>query len=152
MILGTSVQQMKLLNFIFWSNFYKNMQDLKSRHVLLFSYDCRHLLFLNSWQENGGHFSSRECDVHGLVLGEVLSGGVQEDNYCKYDNQMLLLFTPSLFLACLPASFAASMGGRWRCCWHLSCVVLNAAPLNLMTILIFGRLLIGTRDFFFCTH
>lgn len=32
----------------------------------------------------------------------------KEDNYCKYDNQYLQLFTSSLYLAALVSSFAAS--------------------------------------------
>lgn len=32
----------------------------------------------------------------------------KEDNYCKYDNQYLQLFTSSLYLAALVSSFVAS--------------------------------------------
>ena len=33
----------------------------------------------------------------------------KENNYCKYDNQFLQLFTSSLYLAAIVASFAASI-------------------------------------------
>ncbi|KAI7993908.1 Sugar transport protein 8 [Camellia lanceoleosa] len=36
----------------------------------------------------------------------------KEDNYCKYDDQLLQLFTSSLYLATLVASFGASKGCR----------------------------------------
>lgn len=36
---------------------------------------------------------------------------VHEDNYCKYDDQILQLFTSSLYIAALVASFFASKTG-----------------------------------------
>lgn len=76
---------------------------------------------------------------------------VKENNYCKYDNQFLQLFTSSLYLAALVASFVAS-----RTCSNygrkltmqmasglfLVGVALNAGAINI-TMLIFGRILLG---------
>lgn len=42
----------------------------------------------------------------------------KEDNYCKYDDQLLQLFTSSLYLAALVASFGASK----------ACTVLGRRP------------------------
>ncbi|KAK4380515.1 hypothetical protein RND71_002377 [Anisodus tanguticus] len=76
------------------------------------------------------------------------AGGNQ---YCKFDDHMLQLFTSSLYLAALVASFAASLttkafgrkvsmltGGLI----FLVGAVLNGAAMNL-TMLIIGRLLLG---------
>nr|GLL43095.1 sugar transport protein 2-like [Ipomoea trifida] len=76
---------------------------------------------------------------------------IHEDNYCKYDNQMLQLFTSSLYLAAVVASFFAS-----HCCkrygrkltiqlasiFFIIGVVLNTTAINLL-MLIFGRLFLG---------
>ncbi|KAK1267006.1 Sugar transport protein 8 [Acorus gramineus] len=76
---------------------------------------------------------------------------VKENNYCKYDNQRLQLFTSSLYLAALVSSFVAS-----KCCsrfgrrptmqaaslFFLVGVVLNAAAQDLY-MLIIGRILLG---------
>nr|GMD73484.1 sugar transport protein 8-like [Ipomoea batatas] len=76
---------------------------------------------------------------------------IHEDNYCKYDNQMLQLFTSSLYLAAVVASFFAS-----HCCkrygrkltiqlasiFFIIGVILNTTAVNLM-MLIFGRLFLG---------
>ncbi|KAF5804611.1 putative major facilitator, sugar transporter, major facilitator superfamily [Helianthus annuus] len=76
---------------------------------------------------------------------------VKEDNYCKFDDQILQLFTSSLYLAAVASSFGAS-----KCCnnygrkitiqlasfFFLVGVVLNAAALNI-AMLITGRLMLG---------
>nr|GEU61396.1 sugar transport protein 8-like [Tanacetum cinerariifolium] len=75
----------------------------------------------------------------------------KEDNYCKFDDQFLQLFTSSLYLAAVVCSLFAS-----KCCqkygrritiqlaslFFLIGVVLNAAALNLW-MLIIGRLFLG---------
>ncbi|XP_071687690.1 sugar transport protein 8-like [Rutidosis leptorrhynchoides] len=75
----------------------------------------------------------------------------KEDNYCKFDDQFLQLFTSSLYLAAVVSSFFAS-----KCCkkygrritirlaavFFLVGVALNAAAMNLM-MLIFGRIFLG---------
>ncbi|XP_078156545.1 sugar transport protein 8-like [Carex rostrata] len=75
----------------------------------------------------------------------------KENNYCKYDNQFLQLFTSSLYLAALVASFIASRTcsnyGRkltlqMASLFFLSGVALNAGAINL-TMLILGRILLG---------
>ncbi|KAG9146015.1 hypothetical protein Leryth_015649 [Lithospermum erythrorhizon] len=72
-------------------------------------------------------------------------------NYCKYDNQGLQLFTSSLYLAGLTATFFASyttrnLGRRLTMLiagfFFLVGVVLNAAAENL-AMLIIGRILLG---------
>ncbi|KAK7308071.1 hypothetical protein VNO77_41665 [Canavalia gladiata] len=74
-----------------------------------------------------------------------------DSNYCKYDNQGLQLFTSSLYLAGLIATFFASyttrrLGRRLTMLiagfFFIVGVVLNAAALNL-AMLIAGRLLLG---------
>ncbi|XP_050372686.1 sugar transport protein 13-like [Argentina anserina] len=74
-----------------------------------------------------------------------------ESNYCKYDNQYLQLFTSSLYLAALTASFFASYTTRklgrkmtMLVAGIFFCVgtILNAAAQNL-AMLIIGRLLLG---------
>ncbi|KAK1420843.1 hypothetical protein QVD17_22741 [Tagetes erecta] len=76
---------------------------------------------------------------------------VKEDNYCKFDDQILQLFTSSLYLAAMVSSFFAS-----ACCkkwgrkvtiqlasaFFLVGVILNAAAKNI-AMLIVGRLLLG---------
>nr|XP_009383001.1 PREDICTED: sugar transport protein 8-like [Musa acuminata subsp. malaccensis] len=75
----------------------------------------------------------------------------KEDNYCKYDNQGLQLFTSSLYLAALVSSFVASKlctkhGRRLTMqaasVFFLVGVVLNAAARNI-AMLIIGRILLG---------
>ncbi|KAL8236739.1 hypothetical protein R6Q59_017820 [Mikania micrantha] len=75
----------------------------------------------------------------------------KEDNYCKFDDQLLQLFTSSLYLAAVVSSLFAS-----KCCkrfgrkvtiqlaslFFLVGVILNAAAMNIM-MLIIGRLLLG---------
>ena len=75
----------------------------------------------------------------------------KEDNYCKFDDQFLQLFTSSLYLAAVVSSLFAS-----KCCqkygrritiqlaslFFLIGVVLNAAAMNLW-MLIIGRLFLG---------
>lgn len=89
-------------------------------------------------------------------------------NYCKYDNQGLQLFTSSLYLAGLTATFFASYTTR-RLGRKLTMliagfffvvgVILNAAAQDL-AMLIIGRILLGcgvgfanqvrTRNYLFC--
>jgi len=75
----------------------------------------------------------------------------KEDNYCKFDNQDLQLFTSSLYLAALVSSFFASksctMFGRKRTMqaaslFFLLGVILNGAARDL-AMLIIGRILLG---------
>ncbi|RWW39556.1 hypothetical protein BHE74_00055108 [Ensete ventricosum] len=75
----------------------------------------------------------------------------KEDNYCKYDNQRLQLFTSSLYLAALVSSFVASKlctnhGRRLTMqaasVFFLAGVVLNAGARNI-AMLIVGRILLG---------
>ncbi|XP_009596744.1 sugar transport protein MST4-like [Nicotiana tomentosiformis] len=72
-------------------------------------------------------------------------------NYCKYDNQGLQLFTSSLYLAGLTATFFASyttrrLGRRLTMliagCFFIVGVILNAAAQDL-AMLIIGRILLG---------
>ncbi|XP_055813498.1 sugar transport protein 13 [Solanum dulcamara] len=74
-----------------------------------------------------------------------------DSNYCKYDNQGLQLFTSSLYLAGLTATFFASyttrkLGRRLTMliagCFFIIGVVLNAAAQDL-AMLIIGRILLG---------
>ncbi|KAL5982031.1 Sugar transport protein mst4 [Asimina triloba] len=74
-----------------------------------------------------------------------------DSNYCKYDNQRLQLFTSSLYLAGLTATFFASYTtrklGRKRTMliaggFFIVGVVLNAAAQDL-AMLIIGRILLG---------
>ncbi|XVF66687.1 hypothetical protein PTKIN_Ptkin10aG0057300 [Pterospermum kingtungense] len=74
-----------------------------------------------------------------------------ENNYCKYNNQLLQLFTSSLYLAALVASFVASRvcskAGRKptmqiASVFFLLGVLLTAGGLNL-EMLIIGRILLG---------
>lgn len=72
-------------------------------------------------------------------------------NYCKYDNQGLQLFTSSLYLAGLTATFFASyttrrLGRKWTMLiaglFFIIGVILNAAAMNL-AMLIIGRIMLG---------
>lgn len=74
-----------------------------------------------------------------------------DSNYCKYDNQGLQLFTSSLYLAGLTATFFASyttrkLGRRLTMLiagfFFICGVVLNAAAQDL-AMLIVGRILLG---------
>ncbi|XP_010935205.1 sugar transport protein MST4 [Elaeis guineensis] len=76
---------------------------------------------------------------------------VKEDNYCKFDDQGLQLFTSSLYLAALMSSFLASktcksygrkMTMQAASIFFLVGVVLNAAARDL-AMLIIGRILLG---------
>ncbi|RZC93319.1 hypothetical protein C5167_026076 [Papaver somniferum] len=75
----------------------------------------------------------------------------KENNYCKFNDQRVQLFTSSLYLAALIATFFASKVcskfGRKRTmlvasCFMLAGVILNAAASNLV-MLIIGRILLG---------
>ncbi|XP_059291160.1 sugar transport protein 8-like [Lycium ferocissimum] len=76
---------------------------------------------------------------------------VKENNYCKYDDQYLQLFTSSLYLAALVASFFASKAatklGRRVTMLMASIVFIAGAGLsaaaNNKVMLIFGRILFG---------
>ncbi|KAJ4722426.1 Sugar transport protein [Melia azedarach] len=74
-----------------------------------------------------------------------------EDNYCKFDDQYLQLFTSCLYIAALVASFAASSActklGRKptmqiASLFFMAGVVLTAAAVN-VAMLILGRLCLG---------
>ncbi|XP_015888004.2 sugar transport protein 13-like [Ziziphus jujuba] len=77
--------------------------------------------------------------------------GAKESNYCKYDNQGLQLFTSSLYLAALIATFFASyttrkLGRRLTMVlaglFFISGAILNAAAVN-FAMLVIGRILLG---------
>ncbi|KAK6130260.1 hypothetical protein DH2020_036001 [Rehmannia glutinosa] len=76
---------------------------------------------------------------------------VYEDNYCKYDDHMLQLFTSSLYLAALVASFFASKAcnvlGRRPTILMASCFFIAGAILcafaEFKWMLIVGRILFG---------
>lgn len=74
-----------------------------------------------------------------------------DSNYCKYDNQGLQLFTSSLYLAGLTATFVASyttrrLGRKFTMLiagiMFIIGVILNAAAQDLL-MLILGRILLG---------
>lgn len=75
----------------------------------------------------------------------------KENNYCKYDNQLLQLFTSSLYLAALVASFGASKAcsvlGRKPTISMASSFFILGAVVSAMAetewILIVGRILFG---------
>ncbi|KAJ4957083.1 hypothetical protein NE237_013866 [Protea cynaroides] len=76
---------------------------------------------------------------------------VQENNYCKYANQKLQLFTSSLYLAALFFSFVASrictkhgrrLTMRLASIFFLAGALLDAFALNI-EMLIIGRILLG---------
>ncbi|XP_073053310.1 sugar transport protein 8-like [Primulina eburnea] len=74
-----------------------------------------------------------------------------ENNYCKYDDQLLQLFTSSLYLAALVASFFASractvLGRKLTILMASSFFILGAvfsASANVLWVLILGRILFG---------
>ncbi|XP_073046297.1 sugar transport protein 8-like [Primulina eburnea] len=74
-----------------------------------------------------------------------------ENNYCKYDDQLLQLFTSSLYLAALVASFFASractvLGRKLTILMASSFFILGAAfsaAANVLWVLILGRILFG---------
>lgn len=76
---------------------------------------------------------------------------LKETDYCKYDNQILTLFTSSLYFAGLISTFAASYVTRNKgrkasiLCGSVSFFVgaiLNAAAVNIL-MLIIGRIMLG---------
>lgn len=76
---------------------------------------------------------------------------IHENNYCKFDSVLLQLFTSSLYLAALIASFFASAVTRIfgrkvsMCCGGLVFLagsILNGAAVN-VAMLIIGRLFLG---------
>lgn len=85
-----------------------------------------------------------------VVYRKTRNPGI-DGNYCKYDNQGLQLFTSSLYLAGLTATFFASyttrrLGRRLTMLiagfFFIAGVVLNAAAQDL-AMLIIGRILLG---------
>ncbi|XP_019186465.1 PREDICTED: sugar transport protein 8-like [Ipomoea nil] len=76
---------------------------------------------------------------------------VKENNYCKYDDQILQLFTSSLYIAALVASFGASKAcnylGRKPTISVASILFIIGALLSAlaqhMWILILGRIFFG---------
>ncbi|KAK4750124.1 hypothetical protein SAY87_027573 [Trapa incisa] len=85
------------------------------------------------------------------VYRRVQEPGIDNSNYCKYDNQGLQLFTSSLYLAGLTATFFASyttrtLGRRLTMLiaggFFVAGVAFNAAAMNL-GMLIVGRILLG---------
>ncbi|CAA7395464.1 unnamed protein product [Spirodela intermedia] len=86
-----------------------------------------------------------------VVYRRKIGAGLDSSNYCKYDNQGLQLFTSSLYLAGLTATFFASyttrqLGRRPTMLiagfFFIVGVVLNAAAQDL-AMLIAGRILLG---------
>lgn len=76
---------------------------------------------------------------------------LHETDYCKYDNQLLTLFTSSLYFAGLVSTFGASFTTRnfgrrisilIGAFSFLLGAILNASALNL-AMLIIGRILLG---------
>ena len=85
------------------------------------------------------------------VVYRKTQSGELDSNYCKYDNQGLQLFTSSLYLAGLTATFFASyttrkLGRRLTMLiagvFFIIGVILNAGAQNL-AMLIVGRILLG---------
>lgn len=86
-----------------------------------------------------------------VVYRKTEEGEGDSSNYCKYDNQGLQLFTSSLYLAGLTATFFASyttriLGRKLTMLiagvFFLIGVVLNVAAQDL-AMLIIGRILLG---------
>jgi len=86
-----------------------------------------------------------------VVYRKVVAGADKDSNYCKYDNQGLQLFTSSLYLAGLTATFFASyttrtLGRRLTMLiagvFFIIGVALNAGAQDL-AMLIAGRILLG---------
>lgn len=85
-----------------------------------------------------------------VVYRRTVAGG-HDSNYCKYDNQGLQMFTSSLYLAGLVATFFASyttrrLGRRLTMLiagvFFIVGVILNTAAVNI-EMLIIGRILLG---------
>ncbi|PKA57832.1 Sugar transport protein 13 [Apostasia shenzhenica] len=80
----------------------------------------------------------------------------QEDNYCRYDDQELQLFTSSLYLACLVGSIVGSrtcskygrkLAIQLASIFYLVGAATNASAYDL-SMLILGRILVGMGDGF----
>lgn len=76
---------------------------------------------------------------------------LHETDYCKYDSQLLTLFTSSLYFAALVSTFGASYWSRTKgrrasilagAFSFFAGAVVNAASVNI-PMLIIGRLLLG---------
>ncbi|XP_023526918.1 sugar transport protein 13-like [Cucurbita pepo subsp. pepo] len=85
------------------------------------------------------------------VYERIQSHEAEESNYCKYDNESLQLFTSSLYLAALTATFFASYTTRVLGRKHTMLIagiffivgtVLNATAVSLL-MLILGRISLG---------
>uniref|UniRef100_A0A2N9FLV6 Major facilitator superfamily (MFS) profile domain-containing protein n=1 Tax=Fagus sylvatica TaxID=28930 RepID=A0A2N9FLV6_FAGSY len=85
------------------------------------------------------------------VYKKTEKGSADKNQYCKYDNHLLTLFTSSLYLAALVASFFASVttrvfGRKISMCFgglvFLIGALLNGFAVNI-AMLIIGRLLLG---------
>ncbi|KAF3437621.1 hypothetical protein FNV43_RR20377 [Rhamnella rubrinervis] len=85
------------------------------------------------------------------VYRKTQKGGEDRSNYCKYDNQGLQLFTSSLYLAALVATFFASYTTRklgrkltmlFAGLLFVCGSILNAAAVN-FAMLVLGRILLG---------
>ncbi|KAK8486470.1 hypothetical protein V6N13_077266 [Hibiscus sabdariffa] len=86
-----------------------------------------------------------------MVLKQESNAAAKQNEYCKFDSQLLTLFTSSLYLAALVASFIASMvtrifGRKFSMFLgglaFLIGAVLNGIAMNI-EVLIIGRLLLG---------
>ncbi|KAK3026301.1 hypothetical protein RJ639_040989 [Escallonia herrerae] len=127
---------------------------------LMFGYDIGisgglflHLLLVKTlWQGiSGGVTSMDDFLMEFFPAVYVRKHKAKENNYCKYDNELLQLFTSSLYLAAVVCSFFASKSckkfGRkptmqLASLFFFTGVVLNTAALNL-PMLIVGRLCLG---------
>lgn len=108
-------------------------------------------LLLCSFMFPGGVTSMDDFLEKFFPLVYVKKHRAREDNYCKYDNKYLQLFTSSLYLAAILSSFAASffckLWGRKptiqvASIFFLVGAILNAVAQNL-GMLIAGRLCLG---------
>ncbi|XP_022137810.1 sugar transport protein 13-like isoform X2 [Momordica charantia] len=86
-----------------------------------------------------------------VVYERTQQHGADDSNYCKYDNENLQLFTSSLYLAALTATFFASYTTRVLGRKHTMLIagvffifgtILNASAVNLF-MLILGRICLG---------
>lgn len=85
------------------------------------------------------------------VYRKTQKAAEDQSNYCKYDNQGLQLFTSSLYLAALVATFFASYTTRklgrkltmlFAGLLFVLGSILNAAAVN-FSMLVLGRILLG---------
>lgn len=85
------------------------------------------------------------------VNKKLTDGSIHDNAYCKFESELLTLFTSSLYIAALVASFFASVvtrvfGRKVSMCFggfaFLVGSILNGLAQN-MAMLIIGRLLLG---------